>query len=342
QVEDTLFCVPRFVLEQSSDIFRDMFGLPSGQNNNGEGASNKAPIILDGIKVWDFKQLLRALYAAKPDQSEPGTIDEWTAVYKLSQRWEMVALTKYAKERLGDLAEDPVEKAGLAQDLFIFDWKVAAFQEIVRRAEPLSMREVERLGIHTVENKLFRVPRVVLQESSDVFCDMFSLPSGPNNGGEGESSKDPIVLDGVTVWDFKQLLRALHAEDPNQSEPNTIEAWVAVYKLSQRWEMTALSNYAKEKLWNLAAEDPVERAGLAQDLNIPDWKIPSFQDIARRKEPLSMRDVERLGVQTVLKLAQVRECAFSSNSTRCWKRTGASQIDFTSMIQEAFGDDLKE
>jgi len=97
-----------------------------------------------------------------------------------------------------------------------------------------------------------------------------------------------------------------HAEDPEQSEPKTIEAWIAAYNLSLRWEMTALSKYAKEKLWDLA-DDPVERAGLAQDLHISEWKIPSFQDIARRKEPLSEKDVDRLGIPTVLKLARMRE-----------------------------------
>jgi len=78
QVEDRLFCVPRYEFVRSSEVFADMFRLPSGPGEivegqdgasiegqdgaNTEGQDRKHPIILEGYKKDEFACLLKVMY----------------------------------------------------------------------------------------------------------------------------------------------------------------------------------------------------------------------------------------------------------------------------------------
>jgi hypothetical protein len=61
QVEDTLFKIPRYLFEESSDVFRDMFQLPAQEDVPREGSSDENPLFLSGICKTDFRLLLKAL-----------------------------------------------------------------------------------------------------------------------------------------------------------------------------------------------------------------------------------------------------------------------------------------
>jgi hypothetical protein len=78
QVEDALFCVPRCEFVRSSEVFADMFCLPSGpgaktegqdganiegqDGANTEGQDRKNPIVLEGYKKDEFFCLLKVMY----------------------------------------------------------------------------------------------------------------------------------------------------------------------------------------------------------------------------------------------------------------------------------------
>ena len=78
QVEDRLFCVPRYEFVQSSEVFAGMFRLPSGpgsiiegqdgantEDHDGaitEGQDRKHPIFLEGYKKDEFTCLLKVMY----------------------------------------------------------------------------------------------------------------------------------------------------------------------------------------------------------------------------------------------------------------------------------------
>lgn len=57
---------------------------------------------------------------------------------------------------------------------------------------------------------LFRVLVEAFAERSEIFRDMFALPSGDVTAAEGGSDDSPIVLEGVDVDDFRALLRYLY------------------------------------------------------------------------------------------------------------------------------------
>ncbi|EIW78706.1 hypothetical protein CONPUDRAFT_16120, partial [Coniophora puteana RWD-64-598 SS2] len=160
-----------------------------------------------------------------------------------------------------------------------------------------------------VESTLFRVPRYVFEDSSDVIRDMFLFPSGAQ-AAEGLSDESPITLQETSSWDFKQLLRAMFCRYVECTPPTTFDEWVAVIKLTHRWEMTALYQFAVKQAHRLPNVDPVERLVLARTYDIHDWVRPAIYDILRREEPsqpLSQKDVAKLGLDVVLELARTRE-----------------------------------
>jgi hypothetical protein len=59
---------------------------------------------------------------------------------------------------------------------------------------------------------LFRVPRCEFEQSSEIFADMFLLPSGAASveRTEGQDKEHPIVLEGYTKDDFSCLLRVMY------------------------------------------------------------------------------------------------------------------------------------
>ena len=62
QVEDKLFSVPRYEFVQSSEVFADMFLLPSGTAAHKEGQDREHPIVLEGYKKDEFTCLLKVMY----------------------------------------------------------------------------------------------------------------------------------------------------------------------------------------------------------------------------------------------------------------------------------------
>ena len=61
-----------------------------------------------------------------------------------------------------------------------------------------------------VEDKLFSVPRCEFVNSSEVFADMFALPSGPMAPKEGQDKEHPIVLEGYKKDEFTSLLKVMY------------------------------------------------------------------------------------------------------------------------------------
>jgi hypothetical protein len=62
QVEDRIFSVPRYEFVQSSEVFADMFILPSGPGANTEGQDREHPIVLEGYQKDEFSCLLKVMY----------------------------------------------------------------------------------------------------------------------------------------------------------------------------------------------------------------------------------------------------------------------------------------
>ncbi|KAJ7334735.1 hypothetical protein DFH08DRAFT_706917, partial [Mycena albidolilacea] len=62
RVDDALFCIHRFLLEQDSPMFQTMFQLPQG-GVEPQGLTDENPIVLVGDTVEQVRALCWALYA---------------------------------------------------------------------------------------------------------------------------------------------------------------------------------------------------------------------------------------------------------------------------------------
>ncbi|KAJ4477310.1 hypothetical protein J3R30DRAFT_3703627 [Lentinula aciculospora] len=210
-----------------------------------------------------------------------------------------------------------------------------------------------------VNEVLFRFPINLLAKESPVFRDMMELPV-PSQA-EGLTDENPIRLDGVSNADFVQLLTILAPPsvpslslnhntssgrifDSSQrfKEPVpklTFFEWTSVLKLADMWCMDLVKEHAISTMSNLSDVDAVDKIVAARMYGINSWLIPSYNEILRRSQSWDKRDVERLGLDTFLKLINFRERLQPYNQygyDSSWKLGTERQpvsVDFSGVIK---------
>ncbi|KAI5983064.1 hypothetical protein EDD15DRAFT_2179700, partial [Pisolithus albus] len=202
-----------------------------------------------------------------------------------------------------------------------------------------------------VENTLFRVPRKPLEEESTVFRDMFLLPQPNSDAIEGQDDTRPVILHGVSRADFECLLKALLCRQYGENKGLALSLtneWTSVLKLSTMWEFTTLREAAISWLdtsdASLYRSDPLEKIVLANRYDIKEWLLPSLLALAQRPDPISIEEGRRLGLETALKLASVREKLRLQKAPQGTKQLvvgdrdpAATLLDFTPVIRKVFG-----
>ena len=126
------------------------------------------------------------------------------------------------------------------------------------------------------------------------------------------------------------------------------------------WHFQQIRTIALENLpYSSVKKSPVEKVALAFQYDIKRWLLPGLNQLAQRPEPINVEDVQLLGLEVALKIAEVRESfTFGSSipedppnkseAPRAPPRPGsvghiaprkarnASKVDFTPIIQEIF------
>ncbi|KAL4075296.1 hypothetical protein V8B97DRAFT_1915899 [Scleroderma yunnanense] len=158
-----------------------------------------------------------------------------------------------------------------------------------------------------VEDCLFRVAREPFRAESTVFRDIFLLPQDEDIGRL--SNERPIKLDGIAKFDFEQLLKVLFYRNYGTSPclPNNVAQWTSVLKLSTLWEFDQLRKAAINALSNSLHNRPLDRFILSRQYDITGWSLPALNELAQRPESISLEEGNRLGIETALKIASVRE-----------------------------------
>ncbi|KAF9228863.1 hypothetical protein BS17DRAFT_213769 [Gyrodon lividus] len=173
-----------------------------------------------------------------------------------------------------------------------------------------------------IEDCLFKVPRDPFETESTVFGDMFLLPVGDLHEVEGLDDSKPIRLDGTKKDDFEQLMSVLLHRTYGQSQELAVdvEQWTSVLKLSTLWGFAMPRQTAIDNLSRLAIP-PVEKIVLARTYGVEAWLLPAMNALVQRSKPIDMEEASRLGIETALKLASVREqIAVDSAPCRCDRR----------------------
>lgn len=185
-----------------------------------------------------------------------------------------------------------------------------------------------------VEDCLFKVPRGPLEAESIIFRDMFLLPQGGTAEIEGLNDENPVVLKGIRQDEFEQLLTVLLSRKFVSGKcaeyDLSLDQWTSVLKLSTMWEFHAPRIAAISHLDSLDDQiDPTHKVVLAMQYDIKEWMLPALLKLARRPDPISIEEGRRMGFETALKLASVRE-KFSQESGRhrcrsCGVKCGGSK-----------------
>lgn len=205
--------------------------------------------------------------------------------------------------------------------------------------------------VFLVEDTLFRVPRKLLEEESTVFRDMFLLPQPNNDAIEGQDDTRPVILHGVSKADFECLLKVLLCRQHGKNKDLVLSLtneWTSVLKLSTMWEFASLRKAAISWLdtspASLHRSDLIEKIVLATRYDIKEWLLPSLLAIAQRPDPISVEEGKRLGIETALKLASVREKLRLQKAPQGTRQLvvgdrdrAATLLDFTPMIRKVFG-----
>ncbi|KAF8068010.1 hypothetical protein FPV67DRAFT_1356536, partial [Lyophyllum atratum] len=149
-VEDCLFRVPTHYFNASTDFFTSDF--------ESLGENREDFLKLENVTKTDFRALLNLMYPLPLALTRTLTDDEWASVLKLSTMWKMLDIRRMAINHLTaapmSLADriaglDPIERAVLARKYDVAEWLRAAFFELVRRPERVSVDEARTLGLET-------------------------------------------------------------------------------------------------------------------------------------------------------------------------------------------------
>jgi hypothetical protein len=87
QVEDTYFNLPRHYFEHYSVVFRDMFQLPSSNDEPLDGSSKELPLRLDGVDKTDFRRLLKVMFHMSVRSSIPNPLILMMEAVIPTSRW---------------------------------------------------------------------------------------------------------------------------------------------------------------------------------------------------------------------------------------------------------------
>jgi len=159
--------------------------------------------------------------------------------------------------------------------------------------------------VFMVEDVLFRVHRYFFVRESPVFRDMLSMPCPKGSDPEGLSDHRPIHLPQVKQVDFGRFCWVFY--DPKYSHTASVEEWSSILALAHLWqfeEVKAFAVRALDKMW----VPPVQKAILARDYDVgKDWLETAYTIVGVREQPLTAEEGRRLGMDVVVKIAELRE-----------------------------------
>jgi hypothetical protein len=181
---------------------------------------------------------------------------------------------------------------------------------------------------------LFKVARNTFRDSA-VFQDMLSMPQPSGDAVDGADADHPLRLDGLSASEFKIFLGAvmflcvfhsilrfisinelLSSGYPRPSLDLDKSSWISLLRLSTMWQISSLRLAAIARLTRLltAETDAAEKLDLGDRYDVPQWSISALTAFVNREDGLTMADMEKLGIERLLKIARLRETKLKSQS----------------------------
>lgn len=182
-----------------------------------------------------------------------------------------------------------------------------------------------------VENHLYRVHSYFFERESLFFRNKFA--SAIENGDDrlGATEEAPYSLEDVKSEDFARFLWVFYNPKYGQYDA-PLEWWLSILHLATRWSFDGVKELTIAALEQIEIE-PVEKIAIYHNYSINKYLlIPSYMAVCRREKPLSLLEGSKLGMETVLRIAEARERL----------RQQAMESGIRSPTYEDFGDDETE
>jgi len=157
------------------------------------------------------------------------------------------------------------------------------------------------------------VHKYYLERDSEVFRDLFRVPTPPNQPVEGKTEENPIRLEGVLSTDFERFLTVLYPRigHDDLSEP---DEWASVLCVA---DMYAFDDVRRLAIWRLEfLASPLDKLVIGHRYGIRDFVLVGYRDLCEREQPLRSTELERLDLEDVFLLTAKREELASARRSR--------------------------
>jgi hypothetical protein len=158
-----------------------------------------------------------------------------------------------------------------------------------------------------VENHLYRIHSYFFERESLFFRQKVN---NANNNGDtelGSTDSNAYTLEDVKSEDFARFLWVFY--NPKYSVYDApLETWLSILKLANRWTFDNVKELSVRELEKIDTIEAVEKISIYHDNNISRlYLIPSYIAVCKRDKPLSFTEGMKLGMETVLRVAEARE-----------------------------------
>ena len=104
-------------------------------------------------------------------------------------------------------------------------------------------------------------------------------------------------------------------------EPQTTEDWKSILHLATLWQFDDIREFAIRELCALPM-NPVEKVVLSRKYSICSrWTLDAYTELCERPEPLGIDEARQLGLETVTRVAQLREKLYKRSAQNNGRRT---------------------
>lgn len=103
----------------------------------------------------------------------------------------------------------------------------------------------------------------------------------------------------------------------------SLPEWTSVLKLSMMWQFTEIREFVINRISEIQI-DVVDKIVLAREYHISEWLFTSLNEYVKGRPPVTIKDVNRLGLDYILKILHVRDTCYRAYQ------------DFTHALRSAF------
>ncbi|KAG9221270.1 hypothetical protein CCMSSC00406_0008895 [Pleurotus cornucopiae] len=172
KVEDELFKIPIRCITFDTEPFKTLASrsLPTGDGPV-EGTSDEHPIILPDTSKGDFERLLEVLCPLNFKPKAIASTEVWESVLKLSTKWRLLDVRRYAIETMNTLNLSHGEMVRYGRDYRVSNWLIKGYLGFATRESPLDEGDVNDVfhGV-SLNGGIHRLVRIAtLRERKEAF-----------------------------------------------------------------------------------------------------------------------------------------------------------------------------